>query len=73
MKKFIQNFLCKCLEMLGASVAINLEISGTLKCRTDDCYYYSNDLKNAKVLDCNDDVIQIPSGKFHLTIKKRNN
>lgn len=67
----ICTLLCKILQWLGASVAINLEINGTLKGRTNDVFYYCNDLRNTTVLDCNNDELIIPSGKFTIDIEKK--
>lgn len=71
MKKNIQTFLCKILEWTGASVAINLEITGKVKGRTNQVFYYSNDLRNATVLDFNEEEVSIPEGKFNITIEKK--
>ncbi len=71
MKKLFANLLCKFLEWLDVSVAINLEIDGKLKGRTNQAFYYSNDFRNAIVLDCNNDELVIPEGKFNINIEKK--
>ncbi len=71
MKRQISILLCNILEYLGALVAINLEIEGKVKPRTDYCYWYSNDLTDATVIDFNGDKLEIPNGKFNIEINKK--
>jgi len=71
MKKQFITILCKILQWLDASVAINLEIDGKLKSRTNQTFYYLNDFRNTTVLDFNNDELDIPEGKFSFNIEKK--
>lgn len=63
MKLFFSKILIYLLRKLNVSVAINIQVDGSIKVLNKQSFLYDCDLKNAKLINAQDFKLSIPDNK----------
>ena len=69
-KNKIAILLCRILEKMKVSVIIGMEVRNGMIYSKYSTYIYSNKFVNTEFIDCLDNPVTIPEGKFNYEIKK---